>query len=62
MFKFIFNFILIIFFVPINVKSKSNDLNSIKTNFLNLYIIAHKDFNNYITNQNYKIICEDFFN
>ena len=56
-----FNFILIILFVPISVKLKNNDLNSIKTNYLNLYIITHKDFNNYITNQNYKIICDDFF-
>ena len=56
-----FNFILIILFVPIIVKFKNNDLNSIKTNYLNLYIITHKDFNNYITNQNYKIICDDFF-
>ena len=56
-----FNFILIILFVSIIVKLKNNDLNSNKTNYLNLYIITHKDFNNYITNQNYKIICDDFF-
>jgi len=61
MLKFIFNIILIIKLFPINFKSKNIDLNSTKSNYLNLYIITHKDFNNYISNQNYKILCDDYF-
>ena len=61
MLKFIFNIILIIKLFPINFKSKNIDSNSTKSNYLNLYIITHKDFNNYITNQNYKILCDDYF-
>ena len=61
MLKFIFNIILIIKLFPINFKSKNIDLNSTKSNYLNLYIITHKDFNNYITNQSYKILCDDYF-
>ena len=61
MLKYIFKIILIIKLFPINVKSKNIDLNSTKSNYLNLYIITHKDFNNYITNPNYKILCDDYF-
>ena len=61
MLKYIFKIILIIKLFPINVKSKNIDLNSTKSNYLNLYIITHKDFNNYISNPNYKILCDDFF-
>ena len=61
MLKFIFNIILIIKLFPIYFKSKNIDLNSTKSNYLNLYIITHKDFNNYITNQSYKILCDDYF-
>jgi len=61
MLKFIFNIILIIKLFPINFKSNNIDLNSTKSNFLNLYIITHKDFNNYITNPNYKILCDDYY-
>ena len=55
MLNFIFK-ILIIKLFPINFKSNNIDLNSTKSNYLNLYIITHKDFNNYITNPYYKII------
>ena len=61
MLKFIFNIIFIIKLFPINFKSNNIDLNSTKSNYLNLYIITHKDFNNYITNPNYKILCDDYF-
>jgi len=30
-----------------------------KENFLNIYIITHKDFNNNLTNDYYKILCDD---
>ena len=61
MLKFIFNIILIIKLFPIKFKSNKIDLNSTNSNFLNLYIITHKDFNNYITNPNYKILCDDYY-
>ena len=61
MLKFIFNIILFIKFFPINFKSNNIDLNSTNSNFLNLYIITHKDFNNYITNPIYKILCDDYY-
>ena len=57
---YIFKIILIIKLFPTNFKSKNIDLNSTKSNYLNLYIITHKDFNNYITNQSYKILCDDY--
>ena len=61
MLNFIFKIILIIKLFPINFKSNNIDLNSNKSNYLNLYIITHKDFNNYISNLNYKILCDDYF-
>ena len=61
MLKFIFNFILIIKLFLLKFKSNKIDLNSTNSNFLNLYIITHKDFNNYITNPNYKILCDDYY-
>ena len=61
MLKFIFNIIVIIKLFPINFKSNNIDLNSTNSNFLNLYIITHKDFNNNITNPNYKILCDDYY-
>ena len=61
MLKFIFNIILIIKLFPIKFKSNKIALNSTNSNFLNLYIITHKDFNNYITNPNYKILCDDYY-
>ena len=61
MLKFLFIIILIIKLFPINFKSHNIIFNSTKSNYLNLYIITHKDFNNYITNTNYKILCDDYF-
>ena len=61
MFKFIIIFFLIINFVHINLNSNIINKNSSKNIYLNLYIITHKDFNNFITNQNYKILCDDYY-
>jgi len=60
MIRLIFNTNLFIIFVFININGQNIVSNSSETNDLNLYIITHKDFNNYISNKSYKIICDDF--
>ena len=59
MILFIYLFELIIFFKSYYIV-KFNFLNLVKKdNYLNIYIITHKDFTNKITNFYYKILCDD---
>ena len=61
-------FIILLFIYIIELKNflksfynlKLNLVNLVyKENFLNIYIITHKDFNNKISNFYYKILCDD---
>jgi len=61
MLKLIFFIILIIIFLILNINGQNFISNSSETEILNLYIITHKDFNNFISNKSYKILCDDFY-
>ena len=49
LFFWFLNFILLYFFFK----------NKIPNEFLNIFIVAHKDFPNKLTNESYKIICDN---
>ena len=62
-YSFVFVVLLFIYLIELKIFFKSfynNNLNFVyKENFLNIYIITHKDFNNKISNSYYKILCDD---
>jgi len=64
MLNLIFNFFLILSLIFIDFKGLFIISNFYQQffnyNYLNLFIITHKDFKNYINNKYYKILCDDF--